>query len=445
MFKKILIANRGEIALRIIRACKEMDIETVAVYSETDRDSIHVYVADGAICIGPAPAKRSYLNIDRIISAALVTKCDAIHPGYGFLAEDPKFVDACIENGIKFVGPKKEHIEKIGNKSEARKIMEEAGIPVIPGSGNSTGDVLEAFGIAKKIGFPVMVKAAGGGGGKGMRVVNSEGEFIDRFNIAKLEAGTAFDDDSIYIEKFIEKPRHIEFQILADDYGNVIHLGERDCSLQRRNQKILEEAPCAIISENLRVEMGEVALKVAGAIGYINAGTIEFLLDKHNNFYFMEMNTRIQVEHTITEMVTGIDLVKEQIKIAYGEKLGISQDEIKINGHSIECRINAEDPENGFKSCPGEIEDYFAPGGYGVRVDSHIYSGYVVPPTYDSMIGKLIVWGRDRTEAINRMKRALDEMVITGINTNIDFQKQILNNEKFIANRTDTTFIEGIL
>ncbi|HZX21446.1 MAG TPA: acetyl-CoA carboxylase biotin carboxylase subunit [Clostridia bacterium] len=445
MFKRILIANRGEIALRIIRACKEMDIETIAVYSETDRDSIHVYVADGAICIGPAPAKKSYLNTDRIISAALVTKCDAIHPGYGFLAEDPKFVDACIENGIKFVGPKKEHIEKIGNKSEARKIMSEAGVPVIPGSENSTGNVLEALDTAKKIGFPVMVKAAGGGGGKGMRIVNSEGEFIDRFNIAKLEARTAFDDDSIYIEKFIEKPRHIEFQILADNYGNVIHLGERDCSLQRRNQKILEEVPCAIMDEGLRAEMGEIALKAAKAIGYINAGTVEFLLDKHSNFYFMEMNTRIQVEHTITEMVTGIDLVKEQIKIASGEKLDIAQDEIKISGHSIECRINAEDPENGFRSCPGEIEGYFAPGGYGVRVDSHIYSGYVVPPTYDSMIGKLIVWGEDRTEAINRMKRALDEMVITGINTNIDFQKQILNNENFLANKIDTLFIERII
>ncbi|MGI6427282.1 MAG: acetyl-CoA carboxylase biotin carboxylase subunit [Natronincolaceae bacterium] len=445
MFKRILIANRGEIAFRIIRACKEMGIETVAVYSEIDRDSIHVHIADEAICIGPAPAKKSYLNMDNIISAALVTKCDAIHPGYGFLAEDSKFVDACTENGIKFIGPKKEHIEKMGDKSEARKIMAEAGVPIIPGSANSTGDAAEAFDISKKIGFPVMIKASGGGGGKGMRVVNNEGEFIDRFNIAKLEARTAFDDDSIYIEKFIEKPRHIEFQILADNYGNIIHLGERDCSLQRRNQKILEEAPCAIIDEDLRAEMGEIALKAAKAIGYINAGTVEFLLDKHNNFYFMEMNTRIQVEHTITEMVTGIDLVKEQIKIAHGEKLDTTQDEIKINGHSIECRINAEEPENGFRSCPGTVEDYFAPGGYGVRVDSHIYSGYVVPPTYDSMIGKLIVWGRDRTEAISRMKRALDEMVITGINTNIDFQKQILNNENFLANKIDTLFIEGII
>ena len=422
MFKRILIANRGEIAFRIIRACKEMGIETVAVYSEIDRDSIHVHIADEAICIGPAPAKKSYLNMDNIISTALVTKCDAIHPGYGFLAEDSKFVNACTENGIKFIGPKKEHMEKMGDKSEARKIMAGAGVPIIPGSENSTGDAREAFDIAKKIGFPVIIKASGGGGGKGMRVVNNEGEFIDRFNVAKMEANAAFDDDSIYIERFIERPRHIEFQILADNYGNVIHLGERDCSLQRGNQKVLEEAPCVIMGENLRAEMGEVALKAAKAIDYINAGTVEFLLDKYNNFYFIEMNTRIQVEHTITEMITGIDLVKEQIKIAYGEKLDISQDEIKINGHSIECRINAEDPKNGFRSCPGTIEDYFAPGGYGVRVDSHIYSGYVVPPTYDSMIGKLIVWGKDRIEAISRMNRALDEMVITGIDTNIDFQ-----------------------
>ncbi|MDI9476048.1 MAG: acetyl-CoA carboxylase biotin carboxylase subunit [Natronincolaceae bacterium] len=445
MFKRILIANRGEIAFRIIRACKEMGIETVAVYSEIDRDSIHVHIADEAICIGPAPAKKSYLNMDNIISTALVTKCDAIHPGYGFLAEDSKFVNACTENGIKFIGPKKEHMEKMGDKSEARKIMAGAGVPIIPGSENSTGDAREAFDIAKKIGFPVIIKASGGGGGKGMRVVNNEGEFIDRFNVAKMEANAAFDDDSIYIERFIERPRHIEFQILADNYGNVIHLGERDCSLQRGNQKVLEEAPCVIMGENLRAEMGEVALKAAKAIDYINAGTVEFLLDKYNNFYFIEMNTRIQVEHTITEMITGIDLVKEQIKIAYGEKLDISQDEIKINGHSIECRINAEDPKNGFRSCPGTIEDYFAPGGYGVRVDSHIYSGYVVPPTYDSMIGKLIVWGKDRIEAISRMKRALDEMVITGIDTNIDFQKQILNNKNFLANKIDTLFIERII
>lgn len=442
MFKKILIANRGEIALRIIRACKEMGIKTVAVYSEIDENSTHVHIADEAICIGPAPARKSYLNIDNIISAALVTECEAIHPGYGFLAEDSILVDSCVKNGIKFIGPKKEHMKKMGNKSEARKIMAEAGIPVIPGSENSTSEVLEAFDTVKKIGFPVIIKASNGGGGRGMRVVYDEENFIDKFNIAKLETAAAFNSDSMYIEKFIEEPRHIEFQILADDYGNVIHLGERDCSLQRRNQKILEEAPCAVINESLRAEMGSVALKAAGVIDYVSAGTVEFLLDKYNNFYFVEMNTRIQVEHTITEMVTGIDLIKEQIKIACGEKLNIFQDEIKIDGHSIECRINAEDPENEFMPCPGEIEGYFVPGGYGVRVDSHIYSGYIIPPTYDSMIGKLIVWGKDRNEAINRMRRALDEMVITGVNTNIDFQKQILNSEDFLANRVDTLLIE---
>lgn len=442
MFKKILIANRGEIALRVIRACKEMGIKTVAVYSEIDEDSTHVHIADEAICIGPAPSRKSYLNIDNIISAALVTKCEAIHPGYGFLSEDSKLVDACLKSGIKFIGPCKEHIEKMGNKSEARKTMIEAGIPVVPGSENSTGQALEALTIAKEIGFPVMIKASSGGGGRGMRIVYDEEKFIDEFNMAKLEAATAFNDDSMYVEKFIEEPRHIEFQILADTYGNIVHLGERDCSMQRRNQKVLEESPCTVISEELRIEMSEMALKAAKTINYISAGTIEFLLDKYNKFYFIEMNTRIQVEHTITEMVTGIDLIKEQIKIAYGNKLNIDQEDIKINGHSIECRINAENPKENFRPSPGEIEGYFVPGGYGVRIDSHIYDGYVVPPTYDSMIGKLIVWARDRDEAINRMKRALDEMVIAGISTNIEFQKEILNNEKFANNKIDTSFIE---
>ncbi|HZK58159.1 MAG TPA: acetyl-CoA carboxylase biotin carboxylase subunit [Clostridia bacterium] len=436
MFKKILVANRGEIALRIIRACKEMGIGTVAVYSEIDGDSTHIHIADEAICIGPASPKKSYLNTNSIISAALVTGCEAIHPGYGFLAEDSKFVDVCTENGIKFIGPEKEHIEKMGNKPEARKIMKEMGVPIVPGSEGSINEAMEAFDTAKKIGFPVMVKASCGGGGRGMRLICDESEFIDKFNIAKSEAIASFNDGSMYIEKFIEKPRHIEFQVLADDYGNAIHLGERDCSLQRRNQKILEEAPCAVINQNLRAEIGDAALKAVRAINYVNAGTVEFLLDEHDNFYFIEMNTRIQVEHTITEMITGIDLIKEQIKIAYGKRLDISQDMVKINGHSIECRINAEDPENGFRPCPGEIEGYFAPGGYGVRMDSHIYSGYTVPPVYDSMIGKLIVWGKDRNEAINRMKRALDEIIITGINTNINFQKQILNSEDFLANKT---------
>ncbi len=435
MFKKILIANRGEIALRIIRTCKEMGIKTVAVYSEIDEDSIHVHIADEALCIGPAPPGKSYLNIDNIMSAALVTKCEAVHPGYGFIAEDSRLPEACAENGIKFIGPKKEHIEKMGNKSEARKIMAEAGVPIVPGSENTTSEALEALDTAKKIGFPVMIKAANGGGGRGMRIVYNEEKFIDRFNIAKSEAIAAFNDGSMYIEKFIENPRHIEFQILADNYGNIIHLGERDCSLQRRNQKILEEAPCAAMNEDLRTKMGKISLRAAKAIDYVNAGTIEFLLDKDNNFYFIEMNTRLQVEHTITEMVIGMDLVKEQIKIAYGERLDISQEQIKINGHSIECRINAEDPESEFRPCPGEIEGYFSPGGYGVRMDSHIYNGYIISPVYDSMIGKLIVWGKDRNEAIGRMKRALDELVITGIKTNIDFQKQILGSEDFSANK----------
>lgn len=437
MFKKILIANRGEIALRIIRTCKEMGIKTVAVYSEIDEDSSHVHIADEALCIGPAPPGKSYLNIDNIMSAALVTKCEAVHPGYGFIAEDPRLPEACVENGIKFIGPKKEHMEKMGNKSEARKIMAEVGVPIVPGSENTTSEALEALDTAKKIGFPVMIKAANGGGGRGMRIIYNEEKFIDRFNIAKSEAIAAFNDGSMYIEKFIENPRHIEFQILADNYGNIIHLGERDCSLQRRNQKILEEAPCAAMNEDLRTKMGKISLRAAKAIDYVNAGTIEFLLDKDNNFYFIEMNTRLQVEHTITEMVIGMDLVKEQIKIAYGERLDISQEQIKINGHSIECRINAEDPENEFSPCPGEIEGYFSPGGYGVRMDSHIYNGYIISPVYDSMIGKLIVWGKDRNEAISRMKRALDELVITGIKTNIDFQKRILSSEDFSTNKID--------
>ena len=442
MFKKILIANRGEIAVRIIRACREMGIKTVAVYSQIDENSVHVHMADEAICIGPGPSQKSYLNIDNIISAAIVTKAEAIHPGYGFLSENSKFVDACISNGIKFIGPKKEHMEKMGNKSEARKTMVQAGVPVVPGSKDSTNRAEEAIKIAIEIGFPVMIKAVSGGGGRGMRIVYLEEDFEDNFNMAKSEAKIAFNDDLMYIEKFIEEPRHIEFQILADDYGNTIHLGERDCSLQRRNQKVLEEAPCAIIDEELRIKMGEMALRAAKAVDYVNAGTVEFLLDKYNNFYFIEMNTRIQVEHPITEMITGVDLIKEQINIAYGKKLDICQEDININGHSIECRINAEDANNNFRPSPGEIQGYFTPGGYGVRIDSHIYDGYTIPPTYDSMIGKLIVWGKNRHEAINRMKSVLDEIVITGINTNINFHKEILNNESYLNNKIDTSFLD---
>ncbi|MFY9214945.1 MAG: acetyl-CoA carboxylase biotin carboxylase subunit [Tissierellaceae bacterium] len=442
MFKKILIANRGEIAVRIIRTCKEMGIKTVAVYSDVDEESIHVHMADEAICIGPAQAKDSYLNIDRIICAALVTKAEAIHPGYGFLSENKDLIDACIKNNIRFIGPDKRHLEVMGDKSQARNTMVKAGVPVVPGTEKSTNDAEEAFEMAKEIGYPLIIKAASGGGGRGMRIVHEEKEFIRNFNTAKAEAMAGFNDDSMYLERLIENPRHIEVQILADSYGNVIHLGERDCSLQRRNQKVIEEAPCSIISQELREKIGQVALKAAKAVEYVSAGTIEFLLDRNNDFYFMEMNTRIQVEHPVTEQVTGIDIIREQIKIAYGEKLDLTQEDIGITGHAIECRINAENPRENFRPCPGKIETYFAPGGYGIRIDTHIYADYTVPATYDSMVGKLIVWGKDRTEAIGRMRRALDEMVILGIDTNIDFHKEILNNEEFNKNKIDTSFIE---
>src|SRR5690554_5273941 len=442
MFKKILIANRGEIAVRIIRTCKEMGIKTVAVYSDVDEESIHVHMADEAICIGPAQAKDSYLNIDRIICAALVTKAEAIHPGYGFLSENKDLIDACIKNNIRFIGPDKRHLEVIGDKSQARNTMVKAGVPVVPGTEKSTNDAEEAFEMAKEIGYPLIIKAASGGGGRGMRIVHEEKEFIRNFNTAKAEAMAGFNDDSMYLERLIENPRHIEVQILADSYGNVIHLGERDCSLQRRNQKVIEEAPCSIISQELREKIGKVALKAAKAVEYVSAGTIEFLLDRNNDFYFMEMNTRIQVEHPVTEQVTGIDIIREQIKIAYGEKLDLTQEDIGITGHAIECRINAENPRENFRPCPGKIETYFASGVYGIRIDTHIYADYTVPATYDSMVGKLIVWGKDRTEAIGRMRRALDEMVILGIDTNIDFHKEILNNEEFNKNKIDTSFIE---
>ncbi len=442
MFKKILIANRGEIALRIIRACKDMGIRTVAVYSEIDQSSIHVHMADEAICIGPAAAKKSYLNLEALITAALVTNSDAIHPGYGFLSESPRLAEACSLNNIQFIGPNKEHMERMGNKAEARRTMIAAGVPVIPGSETATNRAEEALKTAADIGFPIMIKAASGGGGKGMRIVASEVEFVEKFNMARAEAAAAFGDDAMYVEKLVEEPRHIEFQILADHHGNIVHLGERDCSLQRKNQKLLEEAPCTIISEALRAQMGEMAVRAARAVNYINAGTIEFLLDKNHNFYFIEMNTRIQVEHPVTELTTGIDLIKQQIRIAYGEALEIKQEDIIINGHAIECRINAEDPEMDFRPSPGTIEGYFPPGGYGVRLDSHIYGGYSIPPTYDSMIGKLLVWGKDRQEALDRMKRALEEIVITGINTNIDFQRQLIDNKRLRDNKIDTSFIE---
>ena len=445
MFKKILIANRGEIAVRIIRACKEMGIRTVAVYSDIDIEAMHTQMADEAICIGPARAKDSYLNILNILSATVLTGAEAIHPGFGFLSENSKFAKMCSECNISFIGPDAATIDKMGNKSKAREIMMAAGVPVVPGSEGVISTIEQAYILADKIEYPVMVKASAGGGGRGIRVVRSKEELPNAFETAKIEALGAFGDDTMYIEKFIENPRHIEFQILGDNYGNIIHLGERDCSMQRRNQKVLEEAPSAIMTEALRKEMGQIAVNAAKAVQYKNAGTIEFLLDKHGEYYFMEMNTRIQVEHAITEMVTGLDLIKEQIKIAAGERLLITQKDVIIKGHSIECRINAENPEKGFRPSPGKIERLLVPGGLGVRLDSAAYQGYKIPPSYDSMIGKLIVYGVSREEAISKMKRALSEFIIEGIDTNIDFQFTILNNERFQSGNYDTGFITNEL
>ena len=442
MFNKILIANRGEIAVRIIRACREMGIQTVAVYSEADRDCLHTMLADEAICIGPAPSGQSYLNMERILAATVAMKADAIHPGFGFLSENARFAKLCAECSIAFIGPSAEIINKMGNKSEARKTMMEAGVPVVPGSKEPVHTAEDGLAMAKEIGFPVMIKASSGGGGKGMRVSWSEEDFTELFQAAQLESVKGFSDDTMYIEKYIEGPRHIEFQIMADKFGNVVHLGERDCSIQRRHQKVLEEAPCDVISPELRKKMGETAVRAAKAVGYENAGTIEFLLDKYKNFYFMEMNTRIQVEHPVTEMVTGLDLIKEQIRIAAGEPLSVSQEDVKIQGHAIECRINAENPEKNFMPCPGRITSVHIPGGNGVRVDTHIYGDYKVPANYDSMLMKLIVYGKDRASAIAKMRSALGELIIEGIDTNVDFQYEILENEAFQRGETDTGFIE---
>ena len=441
MIKKVLIANRGEIAVRIIRACKELGIKTVAIYSEADKEALHTQLADEAICVGKPKSKDSYLNVSNIISAAVITKCNAIHPGFGFLSENAEFAAICEECNIKFIGPSSKTIGTMGDKSRAREIMKSANVPVIPGSNGIVKTIEDAYTEAREIGYPVMIKAALGGGGKGIRIVHKECDLENAFFTAKSEAKTNFGDDSMYIEKFVENPRHIEFQILGDEYGNIIHLGERDCTIQRRNQKVLEEAPSSILGDKLREEMGKVAINAAKAVGYVNAGTIEFLVDKHRNFYFMEMNTRIQVEHPVTEMITSVDIVKEQIKIANGEKLSISQDEVEIKGHAIECRINAENPKKGFAPSPGKIEFLNLPGGNGIRVDTAVYSGYTIPPTYDSMIAKLIAHGKDREEAINKMLRALDEFVIEGIDNNIEFQIEILNNEKFRLGDFDTSFI----
>lgn len=440
MFKKILIANRGEIAVRIIRACREMGIETVAVYSTADKDALHVQMADEAVCIGPPASKDSYLNVKNILSATVLAGAEAIHPGFGFLSENSKFAQMCNECNITFIGPDAETIDSMGNKSNARKMMIESGIPVIPGVEEKITEE-NIKNIANDIGYPVMIKASAGGGGRGIRIVREEKELLDAFFAAREESRVAFGDDDVYVEKYIENPRHIEIQILADNYGNVVYLGERDCSIQRRNQKVLEEAPSPIMTEELRSKMGEAAVKAAKYVNYKNAGTIEFLVDKHMNFYFMEMNTRIQVEHPITEFITGVDLIKEQIKIASGERLKFSQEDIQIKGHSIEFRVNAEDPSKNFMPCPGRIDGLFMPGGLGVRVDSAIYEGYTISPYYDSMIGKLIVYGKDRNEAINKMRRALGEFLIEGLTTNIEYAFKIIDNAEFNEGNYDTGFV----
>ena len=442
MINKILIANRGEIAVRIIRACKEMNIKTVAAYSEVDKDAMHVKLADEAICIGPANSSKSYLNFKNIIEAANITGADAIHPGFGFLSENSQFAKICEESNIKFIGPNYKVIELMGNKSNAKELMKNAGVPVIPGSDGSVKGLKDAIKIANEIGYPIMLKAAAGGGGKGIRIVNIPEELESNYNIVKQEAKLSFNDDEIYIEKFVKNPRHVEIQILADEHGNVIHLGERDCSIQRRNQKVIEETPSTAIDDKLRNKMGEAAIKAVKASGYTSCGTIEFLVDSDKNFYFMEMNTRIQVEHPITEERTGIDIVKAQIRISAGEPLKIKQKDVKFNGYSIECRINAENPAKNFRPCPGTITGVILPGGNGVRVDTAIYSGYTIPSNYDSMIAKIITHGDTRNEAISKMKRALEETVIEGVDTNIDFLFKIIKNPTFIRGNFDTSFIE---
>jgi len=445
MFHKVLIANRGEIAVRIIRACREMGIATVAVFSEPDRDALHTQLADEAVCIGPAKGIDSYLNMENIISAAVAKKAQAIHPGFGFLAENSTFATMCRECNIQFIGPSPEVIDKMGNKANAREMMKKANVPVVPGSDGTVDTVDDAIKMAKKIGYPVMIKASAGGGGKGIRIVKEEKELAQAYQSAKNETIAAFCDDKMYMEKVIEHARHIEVQILGDHFGNIIHLGERDCSLQRRNQKVLEEAPSVAISNETRKKMGEAAVRAAKTVGYENAGTIEFLYDKKENFYFMEMNTRIQVEHPVTEMITNIDIVKEQLKIASGEKLELSQKDIIMNGHAIECRINAENPDKNFRPSPGKITGLNLPGGNGVRIDSAIYDGYTIPPYYDSMIAKIIVFGTTRNEAIAKMKRALEELVIEGVETNRDFLFDIIKNPDFIRGNFDTSFIEKML
>lgn len=442
MLKKVLIANRGEIAVRIIRACREMGIRTVAIYSEADKNALHKTLADEAICIGPAPSQKSYLNIKAILEAACLTGADSIHPGFGFLSENANFAKICKEMGIKFIGPEDKLINLLGNKSKAKETMKKAGVPVVPGSEGLLNSKKQALELAQIIKYPVMLKASAGGGGRGIRVAYTPEELEKDYDLVKQEAKIAFNDDSIYLEKFVENPRHVEIQILADEHGNAIHLGERDCSIQRRNQKILEETPSRILSEETRRKMGETAINAVKEIGYTNAGTIEFLVDKNQDFYFMEMNTRVQVEHPVTEMVTGVDIIKEQIRIASGEELQYEQKDIIFTGHSMETRINAENPNKNFMPCAGTIKGLHLPGGNGVRIDTAIYSGYTIPPNYDSMIAKIIVHGKDRQETIQKMKSAVAELVVDGIQTNADFILKILDNEKFINNKYDTSFIE---
>jgi acetyl-CoA carboxylase, biotin carboxylase subunit len=444
-FSKILIANRGEIALRIIRTCSEMGIATVAVHSTVDRQALHVQLADEAVCIGEALSSKSYLNIPNIISAALTRNAGAIHPGYGFLSENARFAEICTDHQLTFIGPSPLAIRSMGDKSTAKDTMKKVGVPTIPGSDGLLADEEEALAVANKIGYPVMIKATAGGGGRGMRLVREESDLVRLYQAAQGEAEAAFGNGGVYIEKFVERPRHVEIQILADNFGNVVHLGERDCSIQRRHQKLLEEAPSPALNPELRAKMGAAAVAAAKSINYSGVGTVEFLLDAHGNFYFMEMNTRIQVEHPVTEMITGVDLIAEQIRIAQGLPISFSQDQVILKGHAIECRVNAEDPDHNFRPHPGKISGYLAPGGPGVRMDSHIYTDYEIPPYYDSLIGKLIVWGVDRDTAIKRMKRALKECAITGVPTTIGFHQRVLDNRSFLAGEVYTNFIEEMM
>ena len=439
---KVLIANRGEIALRILRSCRELGIATVAVYSTVDRNALHVQLADEAVCVGDAPSSKSYLNVPNILAAATSRGVDAIHPGYGFLAENDRFAEICRDHGIVFIGPSPDAIRSMGDKSTAKSTMQKVGVPTVPGSEGLLSSPEEASELALGMGYPVMIKATAGGGGRGMRLVNSADQLVNLFKAAQGEAEAAFGNPGLYMEKFIDRPRHVEVQVLADRHGNVVHLGERDCSIQRRHQKLLEESPSPALDPALRVRMGEAAISAAKSINYEGAGTVEFLLDREGNFYFMEMNTRIQVEHPVTEMVTGIDLIAEQLRIAGGEQISVSQDQICLQGHAIECRINAEDSTHNFRPAPGRITGWLPPGGPGVRVDSHVYTGYDIPPFYDSLIGKLIVWGRDRKTALKRMERALNECAVTGIPTTIDFHLQLLNRDEFLRGDVHTKFVE---